>query len=259
MDVYLPDREKPLLEGLSMEVQSGEWLAVAGRNGSGKSVLGKLLAGLEGRYTGTILRAPMGETKQVRWVMQNPEAQLIGETVLEDVRFGLENRGCSPEQCRSDAEYALSLSGLNGLEDKPVRQLSGGQKQLLALAGAIAMKPAVLIADEITSMLDPASRARIMSVLHDLKQEGTAVVMITQLLEETVHCDRIIALDQGRIGYDGTPSGFYYEGTGGDPAACERMGMLPPYTVRLAKELQKRGIRIQGDPMTPEEWERAVM
>lgn len=258
VSVYIAGREGSVLTNLSLDIRAGEWLTVAGRNGCGKSVLGKLLAGLEGRYTGQIHRAARGQPSKVRWVMQNPEAQLIGETVWEDLLFGLENLGLSPEMIHTTAADALRSVGMQGLEGRHVHHLSGGQKQLLALAGAIAMKPSVLVADEVTSMLDPSSRGRVLEVLRELNRQGVAIVMITQLLEEAVHSGRLVAMDQGTVAYDGDIQDFFYAKASGGQSRCEILGLLPPYPVRVAQELQKRGIPVQGRPLTVEALEKAV-
>lgn len=257
--VYVTGRETPLLQSLNMAIRSGEWLAVTGRNGSGKSILGKLLAGLEGRYSGRIFRSSDSEGPlSVQWVMQNPESQLIGETVWEEVCFGLENQGRAPGQIREKASAALKQTGLDGLEDRPVHTLSGGQKQLLALAGAIAMEPNVLVVDEVTSMLDPAARQRVLQVLEGFHRRGTAIVLITQLLEELAFAERVLAMGNGSVVYEGSKERFFYTGTGWEASVCEELGLEPPYTVRVAKELMKRGVAVQGNPITPEELERAV-
>jgi energy-coupling factor transport system ATP-binding protein len=256
--VYVTGHESPLLRGLNTSIYAGEWLAVTGRNGSGKSVLGKLLSGLEGRYTGQINRAYSDKDLAVRWVMQNPESQLIGETVWEDVCFGLENQGHPPEHIRVAALGALKQVGLEGFEDRPIHRLSGGQKQLVALAGAIATGPAVLVVDEVTSMLDPAARKRVLQVLKEFHHRGITIVMITQFLEELVYADRILAISNGAIEFEGSKEQFFYNGIDGGPGACEQLGLEPPYTVRVAKELINRGITVHGFPVTPEELGKAV-
>lgn len=249
--------ETPILRNISLNIASGEWIGIAGRNGCGKSVLGKLIAGVEGRYTGEIHR-PENETVQL--IMQNPESQLVGSTVWEEVIFGPENYGLPAPVIAARAEAALHKTGLAHLKHREVHQLSGGQKQLLALAGAIALEPSVIVADEITSMLDPASRGQVIQVLRELNRQGVTILYITQLLEELAHVGRVIAVDQGRIGYDGCKEAFFYpEGSQG-ASVCESIGLLPPYTVRVARELIRQGVLPQkgNSPITPEELEEAV-
>lgn len=261
VSVYLPGREEAVLHQLSGTIYESEWLTVAGRNGSGKSVLGRLLAGLDGRYSGEIGRSAQGAS--VRLVMQNPEAQLIGETVEEDLRFGLECAGIPPGEMGIRQQEALAATRLDGLETCPVSSLSGGQKQLLALAGALSVRPSVLIADEATSMLDPDSRRRLLSVLQTLQQGGMTVIHITQLLEEAVYAGRIWALDEGRLVFDGHPGEFFYGRTGSITgecvSPCRAAGLLPPLTVAVTEQLQSKGLLKEHFPLTPEALERAVL
>lgn len=260
VSVYLPGREEAVLHQLSGTICEGEWLTVAGRNGSGKSVLGRLLAGLDGRYSGEIGRSAQGAS--VRLVMQNPEAQLIGETIEEDLRFGMECAGIPPEKMELRQQEALAATGLAGMEACLVGSLSGGQKQLLALAGALAVRPSVLIADEATSMLDPESRRRLLSVLQTLQQRGMTVIHITQLLEEAAYAGRIWALDEGRLVFDGLPGEFFYGRTGSTTgecvSPCRAAGLLPPLTVAVSEQLRAKGLLKDCFPLMPEELERAV-
>lgn len=271
--IYVPGRREPVLRELHMAVRQGEWLLITGRNGCGKSVLARLLAGLDGRFDGELRRSARGRAVQL--VMQNPEAQLVGETVWEDMLFGLESLGVPAEQIGERARRALWLADLAGLEERPVKRLSGGQKQLLALAGAIAAEPSVLVADEATSMLDPVARSRVLGLLQELHRQGVAIVMVTQLLEEARYADRLLALDRGGIAYDGGVQEFFYgRGNGGggsyggemnraeqaspDMSACERLGLAPPYAVQVARTLLRRGMPLHGCPLSPEDLEKAV-
>lgn len=255
VSVYVPGREAPVLAGLDMDIAEGEWLAVVGPNGCGKSVLARLLAGLDGRYDGEIGRSASGAS--VGLVMQNPEAQLVGETVWEDMVFGLECRGMNAKDIQVRALEALERAGLGGCLHMPINHLSGGQKQLLALAGVLAAGPAVLVTDEATSMLDPASREQFNNTLRELHRSGMTVIMITQLLEETSSAERILALSGGGMAYWGGVREFYYDPAGGR-SPCEHAGLLPPYTVRVVQELEARGLQVPGRPLIPEELERAV-
>ncbi|MFM9331015.1 ATP-binding cassette domain-containing protein [Paenibacillus mesotrionivorans] len=261
VSVYLPGKEEAVLHQISGVIREGEWLTVAGRNGSGKSVLGRLLAGLDGRYSGEIGRSAQGAS--VRLVMQNPEAQLIGETVGEDLRFGMECAGLPPEEMELRQQEALAATGLTGWEACPAGSLSGGQKQLLALAGALAVRPSVLIADEATSMLDPEARHRLLSVLQSLQKRGMTVIHITQLLEEAAYAGRIWALDEGKLVFDGTPEDFFYSrmaiATGECESPCRAAGLLPPLTVAITEQLKLRGLLTDRFPLTPVALERAVL
>lgn len=260
VSVCLPGREEPVLHRITGAVREGEWLTIAGRNGSGKSVLGRLLAGLDGRYSGEIGRSAKGAS--IRLVMQNPEAQLIGETVEEDMRFGMECAGIPPEEMELRMREALTAAGLAGLETCPVKELSGGQKQQLAIAGALAVRPAVLIADEATSMLDPEARRRLLALLKALQSRGMTVVHITQLLEEAAYAGRIWALDGGSVVFSGSPEDFFYGSvcseSGERRSPCRAAGLQPPLAVAVAEQLKSRNLLADRFPLSPEALEKAV-
>lgn len=261
VSVFLPGQDEPVLKQLSGAIREGEWLTIAGRNGSGKSVLGRLLAGLDGRYSGEIGRSAEGAS--IRLVMQNPDAQLIGENVEEDIRFGMECAGIPPEEMNLRHREALAAAGLEGLESNPVKSLSGGQKQLLAIAGALVVRPSVLIADEATSMLDPEARRRLLSLLQLLQKRGMTVIHITQLLEEAAYASRIWALDAGTLVFDGTPEDFFYgsnrPSSGEACSPCRSAGLLPPLAVAVAEKLKAGGLIPDCFPLTPEALEREVL
>lgn len=262
VSIFLPGQEESVLRNLNLNVGQGEWLAVVGLNGCGKSVLGRLLAGLAGRYSGEIHRTADGIRGRVCVVMQNPEAQLVGDTVREEVILALEHRGLPAEEILARSEGALRLVGLWERREQPVEQLSGGQKQLLAMAGAVSLHPSVLVADEATAMLDPESRHKVLELMKVLHQQGVSIVMITQLLEETVYAERLIALDQGRLAYDGDVREFFYgerlDGRSLQVAPCQGMGLELPYSVQVAHNLLLQGIRLPGKPLTADELLEAV-
>ncbi|WP_158560647.1 ATP-binding cassette domain-containing protein [Paenibacillus contaminans] len=204
----------------------------------------------------------------VQLVMQNPEAQTIGETVFEDVCFGLENRGIAPEDMAVMAEEALAKTGLAGYAGRMTKELSGGQKQLLAIAGALAAGSSVIVFDEATSMLDPASRERILGVVKELHRQGTAVVWITQLLDELAFADRVVVMDGGKAVFDGEPRQFFYDASfpvvdaDGDrvehETCCDRYGFVRPFAVETARLLIGKGFTLPKLPLTPEELAEAV-
>jgi energy-coupling factor transport system ATP-binding protein len=200
--------------------------------------------------------------------MQNPEAQTIGETVFEDVCFGLENRGIAPEDMAVMAEEALAKTGLAGYAGRMTNELSGGQKQLLAIAGALAAGSSVIVFDEATSMLDPASRERILGVVKELHRQGTAVVWITQLLDELAFADRVVVMDGGTAVFDGEPRQFFYDASfpvvdADDDrvkreTCCDRYGFVRPFAVETARLLIGKGFTLPKLPLTPEELAEAV-
>ncbi|UUZ79659.1 ATP-binding cassette domain-containing protein [Paenibacillus sp. P26] len=200
------------LRGIDLTVRRGEWLAVAGPNGAGKSTLAKVMAGLFKPAEGQVCRFPheSDETDSfIQLVFQNPDTHLFGETVYEEVVFGLEQTGAKPKQVAERATEALREVGLLAKAHAPVSSLSGGQKRLLAGAGRLALRPAVLLFDEATSMLDPLSREQLLGLARKFHRAGTAIVWITQLLDELPDADRVAALDKGRIVFTGTAEEFF--------------------------------------------------
>lgn len=252
-DFYAPtgEKEQLLLHNLSLQINKGEWVAIAGPSGCGKSTLTRALAGLPAIYSGGVEIS--SEAKPAGLIMQNPDAQLVGETVLEDVCFGLEHRGHAPGQIPETAREALARVGLLFLENRSVTALSGGQKQLLAIAGALAVDVPTLILDEATSMLDPASREEVLAILGELHHAGKTIIMTTQLMDELSLADRVIVLHNRELCYDGKPAGFFYGGWGGEPGMCEKLGFQPPFTVRTAQWLMKQGARLNQFPLLPED------
>ncbi|MGZ4165005.1 MAG: ATP-binding cassette domain-containing protein [Tumebacillaceae bacterium] len=250
---------RPVLIELELEIQAGEWLAVVGLNGSGKSTLGKVLAGLCPISRGTVERGGEGAAHEtsVQMVFQNPEAQIVGETVYEDVCFGLENLAVDPAEMPGRAAAALLLVGLEQKMHMSVEKLSGGQKQLLGIAGCLAMEARAIVFDEATAMLDPASREHVLRVVEELHRRGKTIIWITQWMEELAYADRVVALDAGKIAFNGSNREFFY-GTGGESNPCEQLGFVQPYAVQVAQELQKQGVTLVEQPILPNELSKAV-
>ena len=186
------------LDGVSLQVPKGQWLAVLGANGSGKSTLARHLNGLLQPTAGRVLVAgrPLEEYTDIQQlrrlvgiVFQNPDNQIVGNSVEEDVAFGLENLGLPRPEMRRRIGEALQMVGLAGREKVDPAALSGGQKQRLAIAGALAMQPQALLLDEATSMLDPVGVAEVLEVLRRLHQQGLTIVMITHNMSEVLFCE----------------------------------------------------------------------
>ncbi|WNQ12373.1 ATP-binding cassette domain-containing protein [Paenibacillus aurantius] len=250
-----------VLQSIDLQIRPGQWLGVAGPNGSGKSTLGLVLAGLSG-YSSGIREPGWTEGRRIGMVMQNPESQIVGETVWEDVCFGLEWLELETAERKARAAAALERVGLTAKKEEKVERLSGGQKQLLAIAGSLAAGSPMIVFDEATAMLDPVSRERVWKAAKDLTQEGTAVVWITQWMEELAGSGAMLALEKGRVIYSGTPSGFFYgkedEDAPSEKTPCEQLGFTAPYPVRLVQELMRQGFRLSSRPLTVEEAVRAV-
>ena len=214
------DRETHALSGVSLSVREGEYVAVLGHNGSGKSTLAKLLnmilipGGGTIRIGGRELTDPefteddmFAVRRDVGMVFQNPDNQLVATIVEEDVAFGPENLGVPREEIRRRVDDALAVVGMSDYARHAPHRLSGGQKQRVAIAGIIAMMPKCIIFDEATAMLDPLGRREVIATMDLLNREhGITVLNITHYMEEAVHADRVVVINDGEIYMDGTPT-----------------------------------------------------
>ena len=244
------------LTHVNFSISSGEFVCIVGANGAGKSTLAKLGCGLlaptagivriDGRDTSDAAEAAQARGS-VGLVQQNPDDQLVCTIVEEDVAFGPENLGLPRDEIRTRVDESLRAVGMDGFQKRDVNTLSGGQKQLVAFAGALALRPRALILDEATSMLDPRGRQTVMALCRDLARADIAVIAITHLMDEAAAADRVIVLDNGndaahagaRIALDGAPA---YVLTRTDDLA--RLGLEAPHACQLAAALQQRGIPV---------------
>lgn len=226
---------REVLHDVSLDIARGEWLAILGANGSGKSTLARHLNGLLLSAKGQVYvdgrevrdyRQVQELRRLVGIVFQNPDNQIVGNSVEEDTAFGPENLGIPRPEMRERIAEALALVGLQGYEQADPAQLSGGQKQRLAIAGALAMRPQALILDEATSMLDPAGRAEVLAVLRRLHGQEMTIIMITHDMSEVLLADRAVVLLAGRLEFDGTPAEVFARGA--DLRRCHIE--LPPIT-----------------------------
>lgn len=252
---------KLVLDDLHLQIARGDWVAVVGRNGSGKSTLARVLAGLSPLSRGKCLCTLLVANRwSVQMIFQNPDAQIVGETLYEDVCFGLENKALAPAAMPSTVEKALAGVGLAGQEQRLVEHLSGGQKQLLCIADALAMEAHVFLFDESTSMLDPLSKQRILAVAQQLHQQGHTIIWVTQLMEELGYARRILALEAGQIVFDGTPLAFFYGNAAAqsEPVPCTALGFVLPYAVQVAHHLLQAGLDLPRYPVLPEEMKELV-
>lgn len=246
-----PGADARALDGFSASFREGEAVAVVGRNGSGKSTLARLANGLlapdegEVRVDG-VSTADADRLFELRsgvgLVFQNPDNQIVASLVEQDCAFALENLGLPRDRMRARVAFALDATGLTGLENSLAHTLSGGQKQRLAIAGVLAMRPRHLVLDEPYAMLDPKGRAEVAAVLANLRREGLGIVLITQEMEATLPCDRIVALDAGRVDYDGTPADFF-----ADPARAASLGLEVPLPCRMAGAI-RASFGVPADP-----------
>lgn len=249
--------EQPALRDVSLEIYEGEWLAIVGHNGSGKSTMAKLLNGLqfpqEGQITvcGTKLEE---ETvweirKQIGMVFQNPDNQFVGTTVQDDVAFGLENNGVPREEMIRRVESSLQKVKMDAFLNQEPHHLSGGQKQRVAIAGVLALQPSIIILDEATSMLDPRGREEVLETVRALKEEKSlTVISITHDLEEAAKADRIIVLNKGRVYREGTPEEIFSM-----DEELVRLGLDIPFAVKMGKSLRENGVHLAKQYLTEEE------
>ncbi len=204
-----------VLDGVSLHIERGEFLAVLGRNGSGKSTLAKHMNAILTPTSGTVLVDGIDTSdesrlfdvrRRVGMVFQNPDNQMVATIVEEDVAFAPENLGVPRDEIRKRVDEALNVVGMSAFKQHAPHMLSGGQKQRVAIAGALAMRPELLVMDEPTAMLDPGGRAEVIETVKKLNREGgMTVALITHYMDEAVRADRVIVIDNGRIALEGRP------------------------------------------------------
>ena len=244
------------VDGVSLDVAGGELVAVLGANGSGKSTLARLANGILMPERGSVsvegidTREP-GRLRDVRErvaiVFQHPDDQIVATTVEDDVAFGPENLGLARDEIRARVDDALRAVGLLGLERREPHTLSGGQKQRLAIAGALAMRPAFLVFDEPTSMLDPAGRDEVLGIISQLRATGRGIVHITHELADIVSADRVLVLENGRAAFSGMLDELL-----GRSDLLEACGLEVPPLVRLVGELAALAAPVPSGTPTPE-------
>ncbi len=259
------DTEQPnfAVDGVSMEVHRGEFVAVLGANGCGKSTLAKHFNAILLPESGTVLVEDMDTRtdeklydirQKVGMVFQNPDNQIVANVVEEDVAFAPENLGVPPAEIRRRVDDALKAVGMYEYREHAPHLLSGGQKQRVAIAGVIAMAPRCIVLDEPTAMLDPIGRQEVLSAVHKLNREkDITVVLITHHMNEAEEADRVIVMDDGRIALDGTPKKVF---TQVEP--LRTMGLTVPDTVDLLDRLRKDGLDVPLDALTVDECAAAI-
>ncbi len=235
------------VDGISIAINAGEFVAVLGRNGSGKSTLARMMNALILPDSGSVVVMGMDSSdeenvweirKNVGMIFQNPDNQIVGTTVIEDVAFGPENLGIEPIEISKRAIKALNDTGILDLKERAPHMLSGGQKQKVAIAGVLAMHPKCIILDESTSMLDPVGRREVLETIQKLnKNEKMTIVHITHHMNEACLADRLIIVDDGKIVARGTPREVF-----SDVDGVQALGLDVPQVTKLMYELKKLGI-----------------
>ena len=254
--------EIPALKNVNLTIKRGEYVAVLGHNGSGKSTFAKLLNMILTPTVGKIYIDGVDITaedfteddvfairRKIGMVFQNPDNQLVATVVEEDVAFGPENLGLPREEIRRRVNSSLDLVGMRDYMRHAPHKLSGGQKQRVAIAGIIAMKPEVIIFDESTAMLDPLGRREVVDIMERLnREEGITVINITHYMEEAARADRVVVINDGALALDGTPREVFAE-----VKKLHDMGLEAPQGNELILLLRAQGMRIDGPSLTEEE------
>ena len=246
------------IDGVDVDIKKGDFVAVLGHNGSGKSTLAKHVNGLLLPTEGTVWVGDMDTRdeehiwdvrKTAGMVFQNPDNQIIGNIVEEDVGFGPENIGVPTEEIWKRVEESLKAVGMTAYRLQSPNKLSGGQKQRVAIAGVMAMKPECIILDEPTAMLDPNGRREVIRTIHELNRaEGITVLLITHYMEEAIEADRIIVMDDGRIVMDGQPREIFSR-----VKELKSHGLDVPQVTELAWGLKEAGMPLTDGILSREE------
>lgn len=252
------------LEDVSLEIGAGEFVAILGHNGCGKSTLAKHFNAIFTPSKGDVTINGINTKEEERlydirqnvgMVFQNPDNQIVATVVEEDVAFALENLGVPPKEIRQRVDEALKAVGMYEYRDRAPHQLSGGQKQRVAIAGIIAMKPQCIVLDEPTAMLDPKGRREVMRTIRQLNREdGVTVVLITHYMDEATQADRVVVMDRGKILLDDTPRKVFSQ-----VETLKRIGLDVPQATELIYELRRAGFtELPGDILYEEECVKAL-
>lgn len=247
------------VDNVSIDIKKGDFVAVLGHNGSGKSTFAKHLNALVMPTEGTVWVDGMDtreeeNTLKVRqtagMVFQNPDNQIVGTLVDEEVGFGPENMGVPTEEIWERVEKSLKAVGMYAFRNQSPNKLSGGQKQRVAIAGIVAMKPKCIVLDEPTAMLDPLGRKDVLNVLHELnRQENVTVILITHYMEEVIDIDKLYVMDDGKLVMSGTPREIFSQ-----VEKLKKLRLDVPHVTELAYELQKEGVPLKNGILTSEEF-----
>ena len=255
---YKESQEYYDVKDITFHVKRGEWLSIVGHNGSGKSTTVRLIDGL--------LEAESGESvidgqrlieenvwnirRQIGMVFQNPDNQFVGATVEDDVAFGLENQGLSRQEMKKRVEEALDLVGMLDFKKREPARLSGGQKQRVAIAGVVALRPAILILDEATSMLDPEGRRELIETVKGIRKDyDMTVISITHDLEEVAMSDRVLVMKKGEIESTSSPRELFSRND------LDQIGLDDPFANQLKHSLSQNGYDLPENYLTESELE----
>ena len=255
---YKESQEYYDVKDITFHVKRGEWLSIVGHNGSGKSTTVRLIDGLLEAESGEIVIDGQRLTEENIWnirrqigmVFQNPDNQFVGATVEDDVAFGLENQGLSRQEMQKRVEEALDLVGMLDFKKREPARLSGGQKQRVAIAGVVALRPAILILDEATSMLDPEGRRELIETVKGIRKDyDMTVISITHDLEEVAMSDRVLVMKKGEIESTSSPRELFSRND------LDQIGLDDPFSNQLKHSLSQNGYDLPENYLTESELE----
>lgn len=247
-----------ILRNIDLHIEKGSFTVILGRNGSGKSTLAKHFNAIL-LPSGGAVYVKNTDTKNkdeilnirrtVQMVFQNPDNQAVAAIVENEIAFAPENLGVPFEEIRRRVNESLAAMNMTKYAKSAVANLSGGQKQLIAIAAALAANPECIVLDEPTAMLDPKNRAAVISAIHSLNREkGITVVLITHYMEEAVDADRVIVTDNGKIALDNTPREIFKNAD-----MIKALGLDVPQPAELMNNLRKNGFDVREDILTADE------
>lgn len=246
------------VDNVNVDIQEGEFVAILGHNGSGKSTFAKHINALLLPTEGTVWIDNMDTLKEpdlwkirqkAGMVFQNPDNQIIGTVVEEDVGFGPENMGVPTDEIWKRVDDSLKKTGMTAYRYQSPNKLSGGQKQRVAIAGVVAMRPSCIVLDEPTAMLDPNGRKEVLKAVSELnKKENVTVVLITHYMEEVIHANKVYVMDGGNVVMQGTPREIFSQ-----VETLKKYRLDVPQVTLLAHELHKAGVDIPEGILTKEE------
>jgi len=255
---YKESQEYYDVKDITFHVKRGEWLSIVGHNGSGKSTTVRLIDGLLEAESGEIVidgqrlieENVWNIRRQIGMVFQNPDNQFVGATVEDDVAFGLENQGLSRQEMKKRVEEALDLVGMLDFKKREPARLSGGQKQRVAIAGVVALRPAILILDEATSMLDPEGRRELIETVKGIRKDyDMTVISITHDLEEVAMSDRVLVMKKGEIESTSSPRELFSRHD------LDQIGLDDPFANQLKHSLSQNGYDLPENYLTESELE----
>lgn len=255
---YKESQEYYDVNDITFHVKRGEWLSIVGHNGSGKSTTVRLIDGLLEAESGEIVINGQQLTEENVWsirrqigmVFQNPDNQFVGATVEDDVAFGLENQGLSRQEMKKRVEEALDLVGMLDFKKREPARLSGGQKQRVAIAGVVALRPAILILDEATSMLDPEGRRELIETVQGIRKDyDMTIISITHDLEEVAMSDRVLVMKKGAIESTSSPRELFSRND------LDQIGLDDPFANQLKHSLSQNGYDLPENYLTESELE----